>query len=427
MKTSEHKSIAVPAANRRSDDVLRRKCACASNGGHCDSCGKSGTAVRSGALGRPAAVPSIVHDVLSSPGQQLDDTTRAFMEPRFGRDFSHVRVHADSRAAESAGAVNARAYTVGRNVVFGAAQYSPGTSEGRRLLAHELTHVAQQQTPVSHSTALSIGPADDAHERAADQQTERAVAGTGVFRPLGSAASHVLRRSPFNVPKDDLKKNQPVKEGPVEEKKVITQPPPQEFKGPQITRRHTPASKEHAGEDGIQREFSFGPGFELGLSREGVEPELGMLYKLEYRVPLNKKKYGHLSIVPELGLSHSVGMQGPLGERPQAFIQPEVFVKPFVAEYEKAKPGLGIFGLGLSSTVLSRWTVDPVSGAVIAKFGAGGEISGTYRPFESAPWFLKLSAGIEVLRTKEGGAFYKYSPWHWHVGAAFGLNLGIEF
>jgi hypothetical protein len=98
------------------------------------------------------SVPPIVHDVLSSSGQPLDAGTRAFMEPRFGHDFSQVRVHMDDRAVESAQAVNALAYTVGRDVVFGTGQYAPGTSDGRRLLAHELTHVVQQS---GQSTSLN--------------------------------------------------------------------------------------------------------------------------------------------------------------------------------------------------------------------------------------------------------------------------------
>lgn len=90
------------------------------------------------------AAPPVVHDVLRSAGQPLDGSTRAFMEPRFGQDFGAVRVHTDARATESARAVNAVAYTVGRDVVFGAGRYAPGTGEGRRLLAHELAHVVQQ-------------------------------------------------------------------------------------------------------------------------------------------------------------------------------------------------------------------------------------------------------------------------------------------
>ncbi len=88
--------------------------------------------------------PPIVHDVLSSPGQPLDPTDRAFFEPRLGCDFSQVRVHAGSKAAESARAVNALAYTVGPNIVFGLGQYAPYAEKGRHLLAHELTHVVQQ-------------------------------------------------------------------------------------------------------------------------------------------------------------------------------------------------------------------------------------------------------------------------------------------
>ncbi len=87
----------------------------------------------------------LIQNVLSSPGQPLDAGTRSFMEPRFGQDFSGVRVHTDGQAAESAQAVNARAYTVGRDVVFGAGQYVPESYQGKRLMAHELTHVGQQQ------------------------------------------------------------------------------------------------------------------------------------------------------------------------------------------------------------------------------------------------------------------------------------------
>ncbi|HYM74184.1 MAG TPA: DUF4157 domain-containing protein [Stellaceae bacterium] len=91
-----------------------------------------------------AAAPPIVHDVLNSPGEPLDAATRSFMEDRFGYDFQHVRVHSDAEAAESAAAVDALAYTVGSHMVFGAGQYAPGSARGRRLLAHEMTHVVQQ-------------------------------------------------------------------------------------------------------------------------------------------------------------------------------------------------------------------------------------------------------------------------------------------
>src|SRR5262245_33717628 len=129
---------------------LQRKCACGSygtGGGSCDKCRDEGTKLQRTAMNHttiPEGLPSSVHDVLGSSGQPLDVNTRAWLEPRFGHDFSNVRVHTDAQAAESARAVNALAYTVGSNVVFGAGQYAPATERGGRLLAHELTHVVQQ-------------------------------------------------------------------------------------------------------------------------------------------------------------------------------------------------------------------------------------------------------------------------------------------
>ena len=102
-----------------------------------------GLSTDSSDLGQNAAPPT-VHDVLRSPGQPLDAATRAFMEPRFGYDFSRVRVHSGAAAEQSARDVSARAYTVGHNIVFAAARLAPATHEGRSLIAHELTHVVQQ-------------------------------------------------------------------------------------------------------------------------------------------------------------------------------------------------------------------------------------------------------------------------------------------
>jgi hypothetical protein len=104
-------------------------------------------------------VPSSVYDVLRSPGTPLDEETRTFMESRFGEDFSTVRVHTDGRAAASAGEVNAHAYTVGSDIVFNTGQYAPQSHEGRKLLAHELTHVVQQvnsQIPNPDNLRLSL-------------------------------------------------------------------------------------------------------------------------------------------------------------------------------------------------------------------------------------------------------------------------------
>lgn len=79
------------------------------------------------------------------PGQPLGSATRAFFEPRFGRDFGRVRVHAGSSAADKAREIHARAFTAGPNIVFGSNQYRPHSPAGQRLLAHELTHILQQR------------------------------------------------------------------------------------------------------------------------------------------------------------------------------------------------------------------------------------------------------------------------------------------
>src|SRR6185437_540785 len=129
---------------------LHRKCDC---GGSCDECKKheddQHVKVQMKANGAGSAygmeAPPIVHEVLRSSGKPLDSATRAFMEPRFGHDFSNVRIHTDAKAAESAKAVGARAYTVGSNVVFGAGQYGPRSTVGQSLLGHELAHVVQQE------------------------------------------------------------------------------------------------------------------------------------------------------------------------------------------------------------------------------------------------------------------------------------------
>lgn len=183
---------AMPNAVNR--PVLQRKCACGSNGDDCKACdeekvGKLGrrmqmkTAIseagdryeheadrisdqmlaapthRSVGVAPPqiqrvlgessrsaGTAPASVDRVLSSPGRPIETALQQDMEHRFGRDFSAVRVHAGPAAELSAREINAHAYTVGHNIVFGAGQFSPGTHEGRRLIAHELTHVVQQSS-----------------------------------------------------------------------------------------------------------------------------------------------------------------------------------------------------------------------------------------------------------------------------------------
>jgi hypothetical protein len=126
--------------------------------------------------GQTEVVPASVDHVLGSPGKPLEPALRQDMEQRFGHDFSRVRVHSGAAAEQSARDVNAHAYTVGHNIVFGAGRFSPGTYGGRRLMAHELAHVIQQEpSSASRFRASSSAP-------------------TMVYRQVGSGGSGSSRR-----------------------------------------------------------------------------------------------------------------------------------------------------------------------------------------------------------------------------------------
>ena len=125
----------------------------------CAVCGQEQDLQRKESSGTPdptATLPPVVHQALSTPGQPLDPAAREFFEARLGHDFSSVRVHADRQASQAAQGVAAQAFTVGRDIVFGSGHYAPDTERGRHLLAHELTHVAQQGGALSTSDATTV-------------------------------------------------------------------------------------------------------------------------------------------------------------------------------------------------------------------------------------------------------------------------------
>jgi predicted DNA-binding ArsR family transcriptional regulator len=139
---------------------------------------KVGTPLRldSGAMPAMQAAPGAVHAALHGQGAPLDEEARRFFEPRFGHSFSRVRVHTGRVAAESAEAVQARAYTVGQNIVFGAGQFAPRGENGQRLLAHELAHTVQQRggadtvlrrAPKTGSAAPKLPPLEPIAQRIA--------------------------------------------------------------------------------------------------------------------------------------------------------------------------------------------------------------------------------------------------------------------
>lgn len=172
MRMPDPGAVARPAVTDGGDPGVQRMCSC---GGACSKCRAQAAEQQHGDLDRKAAAPNIssmgaaspglrraappiVGEVLRSLGEPLPSATRAFFEPKLAFDLGRIRVHADQNAAKSAHAMQARAYTVGPNIVFGARQYQPGTAEGRRLLAHELTHSIQQSAG-SQSGARAVSSA----------------------------------------------------------------------------------------------------------------------------------------------------------------------------------------------------------------------------------------------------------------------------
>jgi hypothetical protein len=154
--------------------------------------------------------PSPVKEVVGSGGDALDDATREDMEARLGHDFGDVRVHTDARATDSARSVNANAYTVGNDVVFQRDRYAPGSDEGRRMLAHELTHVIQQRSgPVDGTPApggIRVSDPADRFEQEAASRADQVVSGPVPVAAPGQSPAAVQR--------------QPAEEEPAEEEPV---------------------------------------------------------------------------------------------------------------------------------------------------------------------------------------------------------------
>jgi hypothetical protein len=166
--------------------MLRRKCACGGAVGkreECESCRQVKALRRRAGGAEPAAVPPVVYDVLRSPGCPLDRDARALMEPRFGHDFSRVRIHNDARAASAARAANAHAFTVGQDIVFDRGQFDTGSKAGQQLLAHELTHTLQQRSAFTPDAAeLTVGAATDGLEAEADAVANAVIGGAVEWR-----------------------------------------------------------------------------------------------------------------------------------------------------------------------------------------------------------------------------------------------------
>jgi outer membrane protein OmpA-like peptidoglycan-associated protein len=189
--------------------LLQRKCACGGTPGptgECEECRKKRLSLRrrarnkeNGALSGSSA-PPIVHEALRSPGRPLDSKERAFFEPRFGHDFGAVRVHTDARAAASAQAVDALAYTVGREIVFGPGKFQPHDADGRRLLAHELAHTIQQPDRLTANLSIREDPFQEA-------EADRAALIMDLPHPAGIRPVRMASESSYGVQRKLVVKN----------------------------------------------------------------------------------------------------------------------------------------------------------------------------------------------------------------------------
>ena len=207
-----HKTQQLVAQLRRS--VVQRQCSC---GGTCASCQSKSfeeeeqpkllqRQAASRSTGDGAADVNVIP--ANSPGQPLDQGTRDFMESRFGNDFSEVRVHSDTSAAESADALSADAYTTGRDIYFAAGKYAPASQEGQHLLAHELTHTVQQANgamplATSRSGDVLIGDINDPLEGEAQRAADMVVGGRGSGPHISPDATAAVRREP-DSPWDEI-------------------------------------------------------------------------------------------------------------------------------------------------------------------------------------------------------------------------------
>jgi hypothetical protein len=147
---------------------------------------------------RPSRVPPVVHEVLKSHGSPLSADIHAFFEPRFGQDFSVVRLHTDARAAASARTLGARGYTVGHDIVLSEDVSRAPTARDGELLAHELAHVVQQRGSVAARAELTVGEAHSAAEREADHAAEEVMRlpdRTHSLRPGDSRIAGIIQRA----------------------------------------------------------------------------------------------------------------------------------------------------------------------------------------------------------------------------------------
>src|SRR5215218_5815795 len=192
---TRHHRRAAPIVAPPQPMMVRRAYAC----GQPALAGKGGAESHSQWLAQQSRLtewtaPAIARDILREPSHPLEPNVRAQMESRLGHAFNHVRIHSDGKAGAAARSVNALAYTVGNDVVFGAGKFAPGSSDGDLLLAHELTHVIQQGGGATRQPIPSVLPIGDPNDKLeAEARISAANLGSGArFKSAVSPAMATL-------------------------------------------------------------------------------------------------------------------------------------------------------------------------------------------------------------------------------------------
>jgi hypothetical protein len=364
--------------------------------------------------------PPFIHEALRSNGHAMEKDVRESMEARFGHDFRQVRIHIDPRAAESAKAIDALAYTVGRNIVFGAGKYAPQTPAGQGLLVHELAHVVQQRaiSSLPIPTTLAIGPSADAAERSADQQA-RAVVGDDHTEPVTNlAAPAVLQRQPTG-PEFDSTRREPG------DRAIVTHPATQTIPAAQAVAVKEPETRAPIAETGKPESekatFSYSEAIESEVKREDgkLQAETTPSFKLGAVIPVAKKLQFHKILFFKELESEGSASTSTSGSSSLTAVELMAAQKLVSYDYENVKKTLEVGASGVAQASVGYSLTDHKR---ITKLGFGAGLDATYTP-DKGHFFITMSVGVEKTYDQEGNASFKWSPAVWK--ASFGV--GIQF
>jgi hypothetical protein len=272
---------------------IQRKCASCEEEDHVHRKENSGTEMQGG-----SELDSYLGS-LNSLGQALPESSRRFFEPRFGRDFSNVRVHTDTTAAQSAQSINALAYTTGNNIVFNQGQYAPGSESGQRLMAHELTHVVQQNN-------ATVAPKAIQRQDGQPDDNKLQITKSLVLSPPSDKLSSVVA-SPENKAGEDEKAHLGFDFSTGVSPNPLLDPTPQTYAFSLVYRDFNI----HPGSDDspISADFGHEPNFQLLLS---PDPHNAQIYQAAFTL-VNLHFRRHRREFIEAGLSPQVSYAQPSG------------------------------------------------------------------------------------------------------------------